>query len=82
MTVIKNINPESILIVTQKGALIRLKCPFKALSLINCEFIKENQICIVTHNIIAGSGTMYFSLKHTTFVYPYYNFEILLSYSH
>jgi len=66
---------ESILIVTNKGVLKRLKTPFKALLLVAIDELKEDEIYLVTAVIIDQNKVMMYGVRGQN--YYYYCFIII-----
>ncbi|MDP2384822.1 MAG: hypothetical protein Q8M29_00490 [Bacteroidota bacterium] len=67
-----NVNPESILVVTNKGVLKRLRCPFKAILIDECPplFIyTEYKIQAV---LMSGEGLMLFVIEGNKYYYFYF----------
>lgn len=70
------INPESILVVTKEGVLMRLKCPFKAVLVIEVGNLKETQIYFIQAVYLDGNFIMLYVVEGAPYYYHY--FEILL----
>ncbi len=72
------INPESLLIVKQRGILTRLKCPFLVISRHTGAQLIKNNTYTVRLVLINPTGLMVYILQeHKQAHYPYYYFYII-----
>ena len=68
-------NHEWVLVLNKKGVLKRLKCPFKALLIVEAEFLSLNEIYNITAVITNYRNVMMYAVKGHA--YYYYCFIIL-----
>lgn len=72
---IKNVNPDSLLVVNEKGVLKRLKCPFKGLLIIAVDNLRLDQIYSIQAVLMDQEMIMVYYIQGTP--YYYYYFAIL-----
>jgi hypothetical protein len=70
------INPESILIVTKEGVLLRLRCPFKAILVLEVANFKEGDVYSVQAVYLDNNSIMLYVICGSPYYYHY--FEIIL----
>ena len=66
------VNPDSILVVTEKGILKRIKCPFSVRSLIAIDELKENQLYLVHAVILNKDLIMVYFIRGKPYCYYYF----------
>lgn len=74
---ITHINPESLLIVTNKGQLKRLRCPFQVLLLIRIDDLVEGEYYIVRLVVPDSRFEMAYIIQGQGSFFPFYAFKIL-----
>lgn len=74
---ITHINPESILVVTNRGQLKRLRCPFQVLLLIRIDDLTEGEYYIVRLVVPDSRFEMAYIIQGQGSFYPFYAFKIL-----
>ena len=63
---------ESLLFITKKGCLKRLKTPFKALLIVQVGELKENETYLVTHVIMSVEEIMSYTIRGNPYYYFYF----------